>query len=145
MNEVQQMDSSTMIQLPSNLSLPLQPALLQSSGRNVAQIRVSACWGGWETGKQREGRERQETNCSRFTQAKGLLVHLRGLHSLLHSQDQSQSKASQWPQTSGEERPWCEIPLNSYKVRLQHGCIPAPLKKCVSVAVKYPWPSELPR
>lgn len=36
----------TMIQLPSDFSLPPWPALLQSSGRNVAQIRVSARWGG---------------------------------------------------------------------------------------------------
>lgn len=36
----------TMIQLPSDSSLPLWPALLQRSGRNVAQIRVSARWGG---------------------------------------------------------------------------------------------------
>lgn len=50
----------TMIQLPSNFSLPLWPVLLQSSGRNVAQIRVSARWGGWETGKQREGKKKRK-------------------------------------------------------------------------------------
>lgn len=38
--------ANTMITLPSNFSLPLLHALLQSSGRNVAQIRVSVCWGG---------------------------------------------------------------------------------------------------
>lgn len=44
--KVQQTDPRTMIQLPSNFSLPLWLALLQSSERNVAQIRVSARWGG---------------------------------------------------------------------------------------------------
>lgn len=38
--------ANTMITLPSNFSLPLLHALLQSSGRNVAQIRVSVHWGG---------------------------------------------------------------------------------------------------
>lgn len=65
--------ANTMITLPSNFSLPLLRALLQSSGRNVAQIRVSVCWGGRETGKPREGieterdRQSEESNSSEFT------------------------------------------------------------------------------
>lgn len=55
---------STMIQLPPNFSLPFWPALVWSSERNVAQIRISACWGGSETGKQKEG---NNVHSSQFT------------------------------------------------------------------------------
>lgn len=98
-------ERDTMIQLPSNFSLPLWPALLQSLGRNVAQIRASACWGGCETGKQREGKEKQESNHSQFTQAEGFSVHLCVPDSPLHSLDPSDWEQSHSVDTKTLERP----------------------------------------
>ena len=47
--------------------------------------------------------------------------------------------------TSREDRQRQDITLNSYKVRLQHGCVRQGfLKKCGGVTVKYPRPTELP-
>lgn len=151
-HRVQQTDPRTMIQLPSNFSLPLWPALLHSSGRNVAQIRVSARWGGWETGKQREGKEweREETNSSPFTQAKGLLAHLCVLLSLLGSLDSLDYKQGQAADTHthtqvgmiGPDRRYhSTVTRWDYNMGVRQGV----MKKCVSVAVKYPRPTELPR
>lgn len=118
----------------------------ETQAENVAQIRVSARWGGWETGKQREGiereRERRETNSSQFTQAKGLLAHLYRLLGPLRSLDSSGYKQGQSANThthintSREDRQRQEIPLNSYKVRLQHGCAPGPFEKVCQCGCK---------
>lgn len=66
------------------------------------------------------GEKKRDSSGSRFTQARGLLAHpcvrLSPLHTHTHTQI---------------ARPRQQIPLNSYKVRLQHGCTPGPCVKSV--------------
>lgn len=136
-----------MIQLPSNFLLPLWLHFSKCSERNVPQIRVSARWGGWETGKRREGRETErKTNSSQFTQAKHLLAHLCiGFITILwilqtasrlvsgHGHTHTHTKIDR------DRRYHSAVTRWDYSKRVCRSL----LKTSVSVAVKYPHPTEL--
>lgn len=120
-----------MIQLPSNFLLPLWLHFSKCSERNVPQIRVSARWGGWETGKRREGRETErKTNSSQFTQAKHLLAHLCvGFITILWILQTASRLVSGHGHThTHKDRQRQAISLSSYKVRLQQACVPKPFE-----------------
>lgn len=122
-----------MIQLPSNFLLPPWLHFSKCSERNVAQIRVSARWGGRETGKQREGRETErETNSSQFTQAKRLLAHLCVVLIptlwILQTASRLVSGHTKTHRHTQKDRQRQAISLSSYKVRLQRACASKPFE-----------------
>lgn len=98
----------------------------------MAQIRVSARWGGSETGKHREERP---SLLSIYT-SKGLYSPtplVQGSSDPIKTMNLPKGLFRADTDTQvipvGADRQ--EIALNSYKVRLQQGCAPGPLTKCV--------------